>query len=79
MVKFNYFESELLNSFFEGPSCNDTDKVVTIKRLEDARSNTDDPELVQCASDTISKIKMLDNEEFKLLISSLPISDGFSI
>lgn len=78
MIRFNFFDAELLNSFFEGCS-GDVNKTDLINRIESAITNTDDPELLQCAQDTLSKIKTLDDVHIQKLISSLPIYDGYSL
>lgn len=79
MVKFNFNEAELINGFFEGVTGKDAEKSNMIGRLEDAKNNTEDPELVTCADETIGKLKLLDDDQIQLLVSSLPVYEGFSI
>jgi|LSQX01.3.fsa_nt_gb hypothetical protein len=79
MVKFNFYEAELINGFFEDVSCEDAKASAIISRIENAIANTDEPELIDCARDTANKLKGLSESEFKLLVDSLPLAEGFSI
>lgn len=79
MVRFNFNEAELINSFFEDVSGEDAKAAAIISRIENSIANTDVPELIECAKDTASKLKTLSESQFKFLITSLPLSEGFSI
>lgn len=72
-MRFSFDESELINSFFE-----DIDELpnkdFVIKTLDTAKNNTEDPELVLIANNTIDKIKKLDDTTFKAIFENIPIN-----
>lgn len=71
-MKFSFEESELINNFFENiqelPS-----KSTVINELEEAKSNTEDTELIDIVNNVINKISNLGNEAFQNLFSDLPV------
>lgn len=70
-MRFSYEEAELINSFFENNK--NISKEEAIKKLEEAKRHTKELELIQIASNTINKIKLLDNKLLKKIISDIPI------
>jgi|GEM_PF-3649493 len=68
---FTFDEGELINSFFEEEK--DITKDAAIQRLEEAITNTDDSDIVEIAKSTAEKLKLLDNDEFIMLLRNLPI------
>jgi len=68
---FTFDEGELINSFFEEEK--DITKDAAIQRLEEAITNTDDSDIVEIAKNTAKKLKLLDNDDFIMLLRNLPI------
>ena len=68
---FTFDEGELINSFFEEEK--DITKDAAIQRLEEAITNTDDSDIVEIAKSTAEKLKLLDNDDFIMLLRNLPI------
>lgn len=67
---FTFDESELINSFFEEEK--NITKDDALKRIEEAITNTDDSDLIKIAKSTVEKIKSLDNDDFNMILRSLP-------
>lgn len=76
-MRFNFEECQLINNFFEEVNFNNLNKSTVIERLENARSYTEDPELINIAEDTINKLKDLDENSISKLLQSLPIDIDF--
>lgn len=72
-MRFTFDEAELINNFFE--AAEQTPKTVVINELEDAKSNTDDPELINISNSTIQKIKDLDDITFSKVFNDFPLND----
>lgn len=70
---FSFEESALINEFFEGAS-EELTREAAIQRLIDAAANTEEKELVAIAESTVSKLKYIDDDDFKTLIRYLPLA-----
>lgn len=70
-MRFNFDECELINSFLE--IINVTNKEALIEKLDSAKVNTADSELITIADNTIKKLYALNEASFQKLISNLPV------
>ncbi|MCT4584090.1 MAG: hypothetical protein N4A54_04110 [Peptostreptococcaceae bacterium] len=77
-IKFNFEESELLNNFLEDVASGIPSKDTIIQRIENAISNTADPELITIAKNAIEKINSLNENEINKLFKSIPIIPDLS-
>jgi len=76
---FTFEECQLINNFFEDVNFNNLSKTKVIQRLEDAKNNTKEAELLYIAENTISKLKQLNEERIIHILKSLPIDIDFRI
>ncbi len=76
---FTFEECQLINNFFEDVNFNKLNKIKVIQRLEVAKNNTEEIELIYIAENTISKLKQLDEEKIIHILQSLPIDIDFRI
>lgn len=72
-MKFTFDEAELLNNFFDGNV--EVAKSVFIRELEDAKSNTEEKDLIDIANSTLQKIKNFDGNTFKKVFNDFPLND----
>lgn len=76
-MKFAFYESELINSLFEME--NDIkSRYDLINIIIDAKTNTDNAELISIADSTITKLKDIDDFTFNYIATNLPI-DNYTI
>ena len=72
-MRFSIEESELINSFFGDYKIIPSRETV-IYELDMAKDNTQEPELVDIAANTIMKLSSLDDVTFNKVFSELPIN-----
>lgn len=72
-MKFTFVEAELLNSFYEFIEPGTKSEV--IEELEQAKSNTDDKDIINIANSVIQKVYMLDDETFKKVFDDFPLNE----
>lgn len=73
IMRFSFEESELLNNFFE--TSVELTKPEVITKLEEAKANTINPDLVEIANSTIQKINSLDAKGFIKVFSDFPLNN----
>lgn len=76
-MRFLYEESELINNFIseeiEVPK-----RILLIEKINAAAAITEDPELVEIAKGTITKLRNMNDDAFNIMVSNLPV-DNISI
>lgn len=72
-MRFSIEESELLNNLFEHPG--ELTKPEAISMLEEAKANTNTPDLVDIADSALRKIRALDVNSFSNVFNSFPVDN----
>lgn len=73
-MRFSIEEAEFINNFLFDVNLDNYRKEDAIKLLSDAKNNTEKPELVSIAENTITKLNALDELQLKNIFSSIPLN-----
>lgn len=75
MIRFDYEEAELLNSFIASSAELPTRQSL-INRIFDSGSDHENPEIIVIARSTVNKLKSIDEQTFNRIIEDLPVDNN---